>query len=205
MNNIPAVASGLTVRTASNDQVQAIVAAVVGTSAQFPPSTRGLRYLYAAYQHGYDVAHQKDGRWTWGSAVYANCGPGYPAAGPEHGLEEVRLFDTDSELLLTRIAGNWHGWWRSAAPETDEPWLHSRPRSYLVTTGTGVSTTDGFSRIEHISGQFSVLPHAFPRDTQGYAHTREYFTPGEHGAVRVAAVTWTGYGTRSHRPVRERQ
>ncbi|WP_405180949.1 CRISPR-associated protein Csx19 [Nocardia sp. NBC_01377] len=193
--------NGLAIRAADPGEVSAVLAAVTGTDPVVPVTGTGARYLFAAYQHGYDIAYLDGARWQWGSHAYH--GAGRPASGPEHGLEQVRIYGRDTELLITRLGQDWHGSWRTPTPQpTEHAWLRSRQRSYLVSTGKAVTHERGFTRVEHGSGQFAVLPYRFAPGRHGYAQTREYFAADpETGAVRVAAVTWTGYSSKAPRPV----
>ncbi|WP_328435364.1 hypothetical protein [Nocardia puris] len=187
--------AGLTILPADEELVAEVVEAVTGATDL--PHSLGPRteYLFAAYSHGYDVARRGDAGWSWGSSVFGHDGPGHPKPGAAEQLERVRVFGTDDELVIARIGDRWRGWWHHHEQEPAIGPLAPRPRSYLVTVGRGLHHRGGFTRIEHGSGQFSVLPYPFAR-RRGYAHTREYFAADRRtGAVRVAAVTWTGYGT----------
>ncbi|MFG1770764.1 hypothetical protein ACGFIX_14415 [Nocardia salmonicida] len=161
-----------------------------------PTHFGGVDYAFAAYPHGYDVARRVDDQWLWGSTEFASrTRPGYPRAGTSANVERVRFFGPASEVLLTRIGDDWHGWhYRPVDVSAGTP-LSPRRRAYLVTTGDDFEHHGAFTRIEHRSGQFSVVPYTFGRGP-GYAYTTEYFTSDpDTGAVRVAAVTWCGYGT----------
>ncbi|MGW5317322.1 hypothetical protein [Nocardia thailandica] len=187
---------GLSITRVAAAEAAELVAAVTGTSAALPSVADGLRYLFATYRHGYDIGVRDSAEWRWGSAAFAGePEPGRPRAGAETGLEQLRVYGTDGDIVVARVGDSWHGWRRRPVTPAPEGALAPRHRSYLVTVGRQHRRVGGFTRIAHGTGQYSVLPGEFA-GKPAYAHTTEYFTAdADTGAVRVAAVVWTGYGT----------
>ncbi|NCL75524.1 hypothetical protein [Rhodococcus sp. YH1] len=189
---------GLLTAPADTGLVDEIVVAVTATAATISSVGAEVEYLIAEYEHGYDTARQLDGIWRWASAVSEFAGrPGHPTPGPRHGLDRVRLFGADSELVVWRTAHGFAGCWSRTDPEeTTHPWLEPRSRTYLLCDIPGArrDRAAGFTRIRQLSGQFTVHPFEFSDRGTPLGHTREFFStdPGT-GAVFVAAVTWTGY------------
>ncbi len=192
------VVHGLVTSPAEAGLVEQVVAAVIATAPAIPMVGAEVEYLIAEYEHGYDTARQVDGVWRWASTVPEFTGrQGHPAPGPRHGLDRVRLFGADSELVVWRTDTGFAGCWSRTDPaEPEYPWLEPRNRTYLLcdTPGARRDRAAGFTRIRQLSGRFIVHPFEFSDHGIPRGHTREFFgTAPDTGAVFVAAVTWTGY------------
>lgn len=186
---------GLAITELSTETARQLVDLATGTpSGDLPETVAHLDYAFAAYLHGYDIAVRDESGWTWASSVLAGSGPGVPRNGPPDGLERLRFYGGTGEIVIARQGSGWRAWQLvpTAADRTGP--VRPRPRSFLVATASTVRARFGpFTRLTHDSGQVTVVPAVFTGPL-GYAEATEYFTTDPAtGAVRVAAVVWTGY------------
>ncbi|MFE1592875.1 hypothetical protein [Nocardia sp. NPDC058705] len=215
---------GLDVTELDSAVAQTLVDRSTGSpAAELPDDVAAYQHAFAAYLHGYDVAVRDGNRWHWGSEAFDRAQVGHPRSGPAAGLERLRFFGPDGEVVVARIDGIWRAWqFRPTVVDTDPPRtnrcpagpvqatgpapdgpVRPRQRSYLIATDSTVrQVRTHFTILTHGSGQLAVVPWVLTGE-RGYAHTTEYFTTDAvTGAVRVAAVVWTGYGDNPH-PVEE--
>ena len=181
------------------DADQAIGIAEAASSATPPAVTvAGVKFAVAEFDHCYNVAHCATGEWVWASTVLHRSST-MPASAPLHQLNRVRLFGAHTEIIV--YAGDelsFNGFQHTLADDAQglPPFLQPRTRTYLLigTPSTRLQCQDGFSIIHHPSGQVVVIPFEFDTDRTPFGGTREHFTADPvTGAVRVAAVTWTGF------------
>lgn len=189
--------AGLT--TIRLDADQAIGIAEAASSATPPPIVDAeVTFAVAEFDHCYNVAHCAAGEWVWASTILRRSAT-MPASAPVHQLNRVRLFGAHTEIIVhANEDGQFAGFQHTLAADAQhqQPSLQPRERTYLLigTPSTRLQYQDGFTVIHHPSGQVAVIPFAFAPDRTPLGGTREHFTADpETGAVRVAAVTWTGF------------
>lgn len=178
---------------------QAIGIAEASSSATPPPVVdAGVKFAVAEFDHCYNVAHCVAGEWVWASTVLRRSAS-MPASAPLHQLNRVRLFGAHTEIIVhANEEGHFAGFQHTLAADAQDvpPFLQPRARAYLLigSPSTRLQCQDGFSVIDHPSGQVAVIPFEFDQECTPLGGTREHFTADPvTGAVRVAAVTWTGF------------
>ena len=190
--------AGLTSSPLADALVEDLVAAACTAGHIGLDDVGDVRYAIAEFDHCYNVARRASGQWIWASTVFTQSST-LPSSAPRHQLYRIRLFGPHTELTVAAdSAGGFIGFEHHGITDISAVPAHlwPRERSYLLIESPQcrLRHRDGFTLIEHPSGQSTVIPYAFDTTRTPLGHTREHFTADPAtGAVSVAAVTWTGF------------